>query len=201
MSDHALVHACKGLLEAMDKGVDDILPADIADIVKFHSKGAAIAALGAAWFPGAGGTAAILASAGFIWSMYGRINHKIGLSLSKNILKSVAAGISTNLVAYAFGSVVLSTAFSLFPGLGSIAASALMAGVCYALTLGSGYVYLNVLTRVLKAGKAPSSLTAEEFKKVAKQVAAEENIKKVMAEAKKEFKAAKARGEIKKDQG
>jgi hypothetical protein len=43
------------MVEAMDKTMDDNLPQNIAEIVKFHAKGAAAAALGSAWIPGAGG--------------------------------------------------------------------------------------------------------------------------------------------------
>jgi hypothetical protein len=51
------------------------------------------------WVPGFGGLAAAGISARFIWTMYGRINSKIGLPFSENVVKSIATGIATNLAA------------------------------------------------------------------------------------------------------
>jgi hypothetical protein len=199
MDNSKLFEVSCELLKIMDKTVDDGLPEEIAEIVKSHSKGAAIAALGSAWIPGIGGTAAVTIAAGFVWSMYLRINSKIELSLSENIIKTVASGIATNLAAWAIASLAISTALSFLPGLGNVGASAIMCGTCYALTLASGFVYLKILTRVFKAGKDPTSMTADDLKEVAKEVVQNEDIKAFMKEAKEEYKAAKAHGEIKKE--
>lgn len=199
MDNRRLLDAAIELVKAMDKAMDDSLPREIADIVKTHSKGAAIAAVASGWIPGVGATTAVVISAGFVWTMYGRINSKIDLPLSENIIKSVASGIATNLAAYAIGSIVFSTVFSLLPGLGSVASAAIAGGTCYALTLASGFIYLKILTNVFKSGKDPSSMTAEKLKKVAKTVVENEDIKAVMKEAKEAYKAAKDRGEIQKE--
>ena len=123
MEDKKLFEAAIELVKVLDKEVDESLPRDIADIIKFHSKGAAIAGVGTGWIPGAGGTAAMVVMAGFIWTMYGRINDKIDLPISENIIKSVASGVATNLAAYAAASLIASTVVSLFPGLGSVGAA------------------------------------------------------------------------------
>ena len=198
VADSDLLKTVIDLLQAMEEGTKKIMPEEIAEIVKFHAKGAAVSALGSAWIPGVGGTAAVAISAGFIWSMYGRINKKLGLPLSENILKTLASGVATNLAAAAIASIAVSTALSIVPGIGWLGASAIMGGVCYALTLGSGFVYLKILTRLFRAGKKPEEMTADDLKKVAKDVVDQENIKDVMKNAKKEFKSARARGEIKK---
>jgi hypothetical protein len=39
----------------MDKAAGDALPDEIAEIVTFHSRGAAVAALAVTWIPGLGG--------------------------------------------------------------------------------------------------------------------------------------------------
>lgn len=96
----------------LDRSVDSCTPQEIADIIKFHSKGAAAAGVAAGWVPGAGGAAATVISAGFIWTMYGRINSKIGLTFSKSILKTLASGIATNLAGYLVGSLVLNAIYS-----------------------------------------------------------------------------------------
>ena len=196
MDNSILFHAASELIKTMDKAVDDSLPKDIADIVKFHSKGAAISGIASGWVPGIGAAAAVTVSAGFVWTMYGRINAKIDLPFSKNIIKSVASGIATNLASYAIGGIAISTVFSLLPGLGTTGAVVIAGGTCYALTLASGYVYLKVLNRVFKAGNDPISMTAEKLKKVAKTVVENEDIKAVMKEAKKGYKDVRTHGEI-----
>ena len=42
-----LAHVAKELLEAMDKGADKMLPQEVVDVVKLHSK----LAVGSAWIP------------------------------------------------------------------------------------------------------------------------------------------------------
>ncbi len=196
MEDSRIAKAAVELFKAMDQVVDDSLPREIANVVKFHSKGAAIAAVAGGWIPGIGGAAAVAVSAGFVWRMYGKINSKLDLKLSKSVVKSVASAVATNLAAGAVGGIVLSIASSLLPGVGSVGATAIAGGVCYALTLTSGFVYLKILTNVFKAGEDPTSMTADKLKKVAKDVVKNENIKAVMKEAKADYKAVKESGEL-----
>lgn len=194
--DHRLIEQAKQLIEAMDKTADDNLPKEIAGIVKFHAKGAAVAALASAWAPGVGGTAAVLASAGFIWSMYGRIGAEIGLPISSNILKTLAAGVATNLASAAVGAVVVSSVLSFIPGLGNVGASVLMGGVCYALALASGYVYLKTMTALFTKGLDPTKLSEEDLKNVAKDVSKDSDVKDILQQARKDFKSKKDSGEF-----
>jgi len=182
--DEMLLHQAKHLLEAMDHEVDDTMPHEIAEIVKFHSKGAAASALASAWIPGAGGTAAVLASAGFIWSMYSRIGVKIGLPFGQNVLKSLASGVATNLAAGAVGAVTIATALSFIPGLGSIGSSVIMGATSYALTLASGYLYLKIMTNIFSKGIDPTTVSEQELKDMAKSVAKDRDVQKVMKGAK-----------------
>jgi uncharacterized protein (DUF697 family) len=195
--DDMLLGQATQLLEAMDKTVDDTLPQEIAEIVKFHSKGSAVSALGSAWIPGAGGAAATVACVGFIWSMYGRIGSEIDLPFSKNVLKSLASGVATNIASYVVGMIALSTAFSFVPGLGNVGASVVMGGVCYAMTLASGYVYLKIMTQLFSQGIDPTTLSEQELKNIAKDVASDSDIKDVIRGAKAEFKAQEEKGEFK----
>ena len=186
-----IVMAAQKLLTTMrhlDRSVDSCTPQEIADIIKFHSKGAAAAGVAAGWVPGAGGAAATVISAGFIWTMYGRINSKIGLTFSKSILKTLASGIATNLAGYLVGSLVLNAVFSFIPGLGNIAASAIAGGVCYALTLASGIVYLKILTNIFSAGVDPTSVDIDTLKKMANDIASDINMKEIYEAAKEEVK-------------
>jgi len=172
----------------LDRGVDSCTPQEIADIIKFHSKGAAAAGVAAGWVPGAGGTAATVIAAGFIWTMYGRINSKIGLTFSKSILKTLASGIATNLAGALVGTLVVNAVFSFFPGLGNIAASAIAGGVCYALTLASGIVYLKILTNIFSAGVDPTSVDIDTLKTMANDIASDINMKEIYEAAKEEVK-------------
>lgn len=187
-SNHHILHAAKHLVEAINKSVDGDLPQEIADIVKTHAAGAAAAGVAAGWIPGAGGLAMAGISAGFIWTMYGRINSKIGLPLTDNLVKSLATGVVTNLAAGFVGALVVQTVFSLFPGIGSIGASAVAGGTGYALTVGSGYVYLKLLTNLFLSGKDPTKMDESSLKEAANNVAANENVKEVMSAAKAAYK-------------
>lgn len=189
------------LCVALHKHGAETMGKEIAGIVVKHSIGASAAALGAAWLPGVGATAAVAASAGFIWGMYYRINTKLGIPFHKHILKSVATAIGTNLAATAVGTIAISTALSFIPGLGSIGSDLLMAGVCYAVTFASGLVYLKVLTRLAHANADFSNISEKDLKKTAKEVMDHEDIKGMMKEAKSQFKEAKARGDIRKGGG
>lgn len=195
-TDQLLLEQAKRLVESMDKTVDENLPYAIAEIVKFHSKGAAISALASAWVPGAGGAAATVACAGFIWTMYGRIGTEIDVPMSKNILKSLASGVATNIASYVVGMIALSTAFSLIPGLGNVGSSVIMGGTCYAMTLASGYVYLKIMTHLFRKGIDPTTLTEQELRSVAKTVASDSDIKEVIKGAKEDFKSKKEQGEF-----
>src|ERR1051326_2215892 len=190
-SNHHLFHAAKELVETLNKAVDDNLPAEIAEIVKTHSAGADAASVAAGWIPGAGGLAAAGICAGFIWTMYGRINSKIGLPITENIVKSLATGVATNLASGLVGALVVQTVISLFPGIGSFAAAAIAGTTGYALTLASGYVYLKLLTKLFLAGKDPTKMDESSLKEEASRVAATENMKDVISSAKAEFKSSK----------
>lgn len=198
MLDQLLIKSAVRLCVALHKKSPQILGEELAGIVEKHAIAVAVAGLGTAWLPGVGATAAMLTSAGFVWSMYVRISSRIGLPFSKHILKSVATAIGTNIVSSIASSVIIGSALSFIPGLGSIGASALMAGVVFSLTWTSGIVYFKVLTRFCEAGVNFEKVSEEDLKLMAKEVVDQEDIKAMMKQAKSQFKEAKARGDIKK---
>lgn len=185
-----ILHLAHKLVEAANKTVDKNLPQEIAEIVKTHSAGAAAACVAAGWLPGAGGLAAAGICAGFVWTMYGRINSKIGLPLADNIVKSLATGVATNLAVGFVGALIVQTVLSMIPGLGSAGAAVMAGGTGYGLTLASGYVYLKVLTNVFASGKDPGMMDENSLKEAAKNVTANENMKQVIKDAKAEYKPA-----------
>ena len=191
--------AAISLCRALHKAGPVVLGQEIAGIVEKHSIGAAASALGVAWLPGVGSTAALALNAGFVWSMYYRINTKAGIPFSKHILKSLGTGIATNLVSSAVGTMVgagIATAFTFIPLVGGIAASAIMASVVFTLTWSCGLVYLKVLTRFAEANVDFENVSEDELKEMADDVMAKEDIKEMMKQAKQQFKAAKERGDI-----
>jgi len=123
--------------------------------------------------------------------MYAKINSAIGLSLSDNILKTLASGVTTNLMAAYAGGWLLTTALSFIPGLGSIGASVLIGGTCYALTLASGYIYLKIMTEILsqEGREGFQNLTEADLKRKAEKVAKGSDVENIMKEAKKSYKS------------
>lgn len=186
-----ILHAAKELVEVLNKTVDKNLPSEIAEVVKTHSAGAAAASVAAGWIPGAGGIAAAGICAGFVWTMYGRINSKIGLPLAENLVKSLATGVATNLATGFLGVLLVQTIFSLIPGLGSVAAATIAGATAYALTLASGFVYLKLLTKLFLGGQDPTTMDESALKESANRVAATENIKEVISNAKTSYKNSK----------
>ena len=166
MVEGLLGKAAFALCKALHKAGPQLLGQEIAGIVEKHSIGAAAAGLGVAWLPGAGATAALAASAGFVWSMYFRINSRIGVPFSKNILKSVGTAIAANLVASVVSSIVVGSVLSFIPGIGNLAASVLMAGVSFALTWSCGLVYLKVLTRFAEANVDFNNVSEEDLAEI-----------------------------------
>ncbi|NJO62536.1 MAG: hypothetical protein HC836_31205 [Richelia sp. RM2_1_2] len=147
MRNEELIEQAKRLVEAINKTADDNLPETIAEIVKSHSAGAAIAGFCSAWIPGIGAIIASLIGAVFIWSMYSRIGAEIDLPISKNIIKTLLFGGVINFSGYVIGIIVV-IILSFIPGLNFFTATVIMAVISYALTLTSGYMYLKIMTRL-----------------------------------------------------
>lgn len=137
-TDRSLMRAAIKLVQLMDKTADQSLPCKIADVVKLHSK----LAVGSAWIPVPG--ADMAAGAANIWGMYVRINSKLGIPFGENIMKSIGSGVATNLVSYLAMSGVAS-ALKFIPGIGSFGGAVIMSASLYAVTLASGWIYLQAL--------------------------------------------------------
>lgn len=181
MEDSHLLHIAKELVEALDKETEQHLPIEIADVVKLHSK----IAVGAAWIPIPG--LDIAAAAGNIWTMYVRINNKLGFSVKDNVLKTIASGVATNLAGY----VAMSTASSLLkfiPGLGTVGGAIAESACMYALLLCSGYVYMKALCTLAK--KQGPNMNLDGLGDAVKEVLNNNKsfLKSFMEDAKKEYK-------------
>ncbi len=119
--------------------------------------------------------------------MYVLINKKVGISVGDNILKTIGAGVATNLASAAAVSTVAS-ALKFIPGIGSLAGAALMSGTLYAVTLASGWVYLMALSYMLQnKGK---NFSANDLQQAVNKVLKESTfLKDFISSAKKSYKS------------
>jgi len=167
------------LMGHMDNVADQVIPQQIVDVVKLHSK----LAVGSAWIPIPG--ADMAAGAASIWGMYIRINNKIGLSIADNVGKTIASGIATNLASY-FAMSTVASALKFIPVIGTIGGALVMSASLYAFTLASGWVYLRALC--LLAERSGPSLDMNQLGDAVKDVLKDKNaIKDVIDQAKDNY--------------
>lgn len=188
----------KVLPEVYQTGIKEAGAEKIEEIINVHAIGAAAAGLASGWIPGAGGTAALMASVGFICSMYYRINEKIGIPLSKTVVKSLGAVILTTVAGSAIGlaaGAMLATALS-FTGIGNFFSSLIMASLDYAVVLVSGIIYLKLLVGLFKAGNDPASMSESDLKSAAKNVINSEDVNQMLKDAKDAYKKARKEGKV-----
>lgn len=180
MNNSHLAHVAKDLVEALDKEAEQYLPKQIVDVVTLHSK----IAVGAAWIPVPG--LDVAAAAGNIWTMYVRINNKLGFTIMDNVLKTIASGVATNLAGY-LAMTAAGSLLKLIPGLGTIGGAVAESACMYALLLCSGYVYMKAL--LLLAKKQGPKINLDGLGNAVKEVMKDENfLKSFMDEAKQEYK-------------
>jgi uncharacterized protein (DUF697 family) len=158
-----LLRAAIELVRAMNKTADENLPQNLAGIVKTH----AAIAVGSAFIPVPG--ADMAAAAANVWAMYVRINKELGLPFSENIIKSVAAGVVTNIGAAVAGVLIVGSAAKLFPGLGTLGGGAIVAGTIYGVTMASGIVYMKAVAKLLQS-KERTEFTEADLRSAADEV-------------------------------
>lgn len=177
---------------------DKTMSQDLAEIVKNHALGAAASGVGVAWLPGVGSAAALTAMVGFIWSMYFRINYRLGLKFSKVAMKSLASAVLSNLMQSAIsvvGSVALATVLSL-TGIGNAASSLIMAALDYSVVMVGGILYLKLLNGLMGAGNDPAEMTPQEIEIKMEDVMKGENIEGLLKNESRSYKAGRKNGTI-----
>ena len=175
-----LYDAAVALVAVLDKTAEQLLPQEIVDVVKLHSK----VAVGSAMIPVPGADAA--AGAVNIWTMYGRISSKVGISIKENKLKTIGSGVLTNLASY-MAIVGVGSALKAIPGVGTLTGTAMMMASLYAVTLASGYVYVKALT--LLANKGDGDIDINQIDSAVKEILSnKEVIKNFIKAAKSDFK-------------
>jgi uncharacterized protein (DUF697 family) len=157
MSGNHLAHAAIKLAEAVHKAADEHLPEKLSGIVKLHAG----VAVGAALIPVPG--ADVAAAAANIWTMYVRINRELDLPFGENVIKSVGAGVATNIGGSVATSLVLGSALKLFPGIGTVPGIAIVGATVYGVTIVAGIVYMNAIAALLK-NKSAADITEADLK-------------------------------------
>ncbi|WP_193198667.1 hypothetical protein [Nostoc sp. MG11] len=131
----------------------------------------------------------ILAFLANTWTMYARINSALGISLSKNILKSVASAIGTNVLSVIPGMILGSVGGSIlkmFPVLGTAGGMVVTGATFYAISTVMGWTYLKAIT-FLVSSNAP--INEENLKVATKQVTKDKDfIRDIYNSAKSDFK-------------
>lgn len=178
--ENKLVSIAFKLCQLMDKEAEKFLPQEIAKVVQTHSK----MAVASAWIPVPG--ADVAAGAVTIWTMYGRINNKLGISIGDNILKTIASGVATNLASYAAMAGVAS-ALKFIPGIGTFGGAIILSASLYGITLTSGYIYLKALC--LLAEKDHGKIDFNNLDEVVNDILSNSHlVKDFLNEAKKSYK-------------
>lgn len=182
MQKSHLLQSAVELVRSLNKSVDENLPQKLAGIVKTH----AAIAVGGAFVPIPG--ADMIAAAANIWTMYVRINKELDLPFGENIIKSVAAGVATNIAGGAVGALVVGSALKFIPGLGSIGGAAVMGTTVYAITIASGIVYMKAVAKLLNS-KRIGEFTEADLKSATDEVLKDKDVMKtIIKEGKEEYK-------------
>lgn len=180
-----VLRAAIELCKAANKSIDEHLPEKLAGIVKTHSGLAVASAL--VPIPGAD----VAAAAANIWTMYIRINKELSLSFAEAALKSVAAGVLTNLAAYQAGMVIGGSLLKAIPGLGTVGGAVVMGATIYSVTLVSSIVYMTALTKLFKA-KATGTFSPEDLKAATDETLQDKaTLKAALKKAKSEYRTRK----------
>lgn len=144
--DGQLFQAAVSLVQALDKAADEHLPGKLSEIVKIHAG----IGVGCIFIPVPG--ADLLAALGNTWTMYLRINKELELPFTKNLVKSIASGIMSNLASNAaiLAVFALGSSLKIFAGIGTAASIAVMSATVYAATFAAGYIYIKALDIVFR---------------------------------------------------
>lgn len=185
-NDSHLFKAALELAKAINESVDKELPVRLAQIVKTH----AAIAVGSAFIPLPG--ADVAASAANVWTMYVRINKELNLPFGDNVIKSVAAGVVTNIGSAAAGMIVMGSALKLIPGIGSIGGAILMSTTIYAITIAAGVVYMKAVAHLLKSKDIAGISEADLRSATDKIVQNKASMDEVLREGKETYKRDKS---------
>jgi len=165
------------------RGLDRELRAQVADEIVNLIYGFAAAAAAAAFIPVPGlDVAAVTAD---MWIMYTQINRKLGISFSKNFMKSLGSAVIGNLTAN-LGYFAVGSLLKFIPGVGSVVGGGLMAATVFGMTVAAGWVYLKALSKFYESGNKSESALKDAVSDILKDD--QKGIKDAFAEGKRNYK-------------
>lgn len=194
-----LAKAFAELDRAMQGTLNGTKIASISETISNYALASAVASMLAAVIPGGGGLVAALAQTGFVWATYVKINKTIGLSMSEETAKFLGNAIATNIITN-FGALlvshVLAGIISLIPIAGTTLAAASEAAIGYCLIYAASYIYLKLVSRVVKPDGSINVSDKESTKKTIEEIMRREDMKGLFKEGAKQFKEAKRNGDF-----
>lgn len=149
--------------------------------------------------PGVGAIAVVAAQTTLIWSMYVKLNKHLGIDISDNKLKFIGSAMVAN-IGYNAGYIIVSyaaaVAFGFIPILGQYLAAPIEGIIGYITIYLAAILYIQFLTKVLKAKGKCDIDNEEEAKLFVGELAKETNFKELISEAKKSYKQSQKNGEV-----
>ncbi len=149
---------------------------------------AAVSSAGASFLPGIGGIISAGITIVAIWTMYVKINKDLEISISKNILKSLASALLTNIigsVASLFLSFICVKLLNFMPGL-HIPAAMLDGAIAYVIVFASAVLYIKLLTKLFCARKS-FDLSKDDIPNITEEIIRETSMKDLIKEAKESY--------------
>lgn len=163
----------------------------IEKIILDHALAAGGAGAIANGVPGAGAVISTAVGIGFVWAMYYRLCHTIGVKISKTKLKVIASVVVAEVAAYLGVILAANILINLIPGL-NLGGVVLGALVNFAMAYAAGVLFILMLQGVFKAGHTPDELdkmSDEELSKAARPD--KDAVKKATVEGLKTHRSAK----------
>ena len=187
-----LLKAADAVVEYASKWASGLESKELATIVVRHAIAAAVSGMVGGVLPG---VAALIGSGiaiGAIWHMYYAVGQYLHLTFGKDILKAAASAILSNIVHQLWGVLAIELAATFAP-LFSIPATGL---VLFSVTYFSGLTFLLLLAYIFKAGGDPTTMSAEEMSKKAKEATRDIDFSGEFKQAKEGFKKMRKEGNL-----
>ncbi|MBQ9311276.1 MAG: zinc ribbon domain-containing protein [Bacteroidales bacterium] len=171
----------------------------IAETISHFALASAVASMAAAVIPGAGGAMAAIAQAGFVWATYVKINKTVGLSMTTETAKFLANAIATNIITQ-YGALMaghfVAGVLSFIPLFGSAGAALAEGAIGYGLIYAAAYVYLKLISRVIKPDGSIQVAEDDSTKKIIEEIMNREDMGGLFREGAKQFKEARTSGAL-----
>ena len=202
MADNSLLYAA--LYALKEKALTDFSNEQLEDVKRTINRFAVYSAasgLAANIVPSVGGLAAAAAQTGMVWVLYVKINKALKIDISDHVMKFIGSAMLSNLILNA-GTLILgysaATVLSFIPLVGQFSAALLDGALGYILIYAAAVLYLKLLARMMDIKREIKIDDSPKTKEIIEDVVKSTNLKSLIAEAKIEYKKAKANGEIEK---